>query len=250
VYPSACHSRFSHSLGVFHTARKLDDVIERLKNDAYDMHRGKVAVAAALVHDVGHGPFSHAFEDVMRRLGQERHEATSVQIIQNSAIRGILNEFQPGFADEVATVIGDKVPEDIYVSIVSSQFDADRLDYMRRDRLMTGAQSSAIDFEWLLGNLEIGRVRIGQDDKEVAEVETLVVGNKALLAVEAYVLGLFHLYPNVYYHKTTRGAEKLCGELLFRVFSLVRQGRQILLPQGHPLFSFAVDSDNYRDFSN
>jgi HD superfamily phosphohydrolase len=209
VYPGACHSRFSHSVGVFHTARLLARMIKRIRGDGYDQRRAQIAIAAALVHDLGHGPFSHAFEDVVRKVGLGKHETTSVRLIKDSEVAGVLDSFAPGFADAVAQIINNKVPDDIYAAIVSSQFDADRLDYMRRDRFMTGAQSSAIDFEWLLANLEVRRVKIGQDEKEVREIETLVVGQKATLAAEAYVLGLFHLYPTVYFHKATRACLQL-----------------------------------------
>jgi HD superfamily phosphohydrolase len=168
IYPGATHSRFSHSVGVFHTARHLAEVIERDRKDAFDLRRSRVAIAAALLHDLGHGPFSHAFEDVLKKLGFGKHEATSVRIIKESEIASILNGFVPNFATSVAQIIENKVPEDIYAAIVSSQFDADRLDYMRRDRFMSGAQSSAIDFEWLMANLEVRRVKIGQDEKEGA----------------------------------------------------------------------------------
>ena len=95
-----------------------------------------------------------------------------------------MNGFSPNFATKVAKIVSDKVPADIYAAIVSSQFDADRLDYMRRDRLMAGVQSSAIDFAWLMANLEVRRVNIGQDEAKVEEIETLVVGQKATLAAE------------------------------------------------------------------
>jgi|GEM_PF-3215963 len=89
---------------------------------------------------------------------------------------------------------------------------------------MAGVQSSAIDFAWIMANLEVRRVNIGQDEAKLKELETLVVGQKATLAAEAYVLGLFHLYPTVYFHKTTRGAEKLLTALLSRTFQLVIDG--------------------------
>jgi HD superfamily phosphohydrolase len=227
VYPGATHSRFSHSIGVFHTARNLADMIKRDRNEAFDPRRSQIAVAAALVHDLGHGPFSHAFEDVLKKLGFGKHEATSVRLIKNGEVAQILNDFAPNFANSVAQIIENKVPEDIYAAIVSSQFDADRLDYMRRDRLMTGAQSSAIDFKWLATNLEVRRVKVGQDEQEVREVETLVVGQKAVLAAEAYVLGLFHLYPTVYFHKATRSAEKIFAALLLSIFQLGRRADDV-----------------------
>jgi HD superfamily phosphohydrolase len=71
VYPSACHSPFAHSLGVFHTAREISQVIAEEKGESSNNHRTRVAIAAELVHDLGHGPFSHAFEDVLKRLGMK-----------------------------------------------------------------------------------------------------------------------------------------------------------------------------------
>lgn len=250
VYPGAGHSRFSHSIGVFHTARNLSDMIERDRGEAFDRRRSQIAIAAALVHDLGHGPFSHAFEDVLKKLGFGKHEATSVRLIKSGDVAEILNDFAPNFANSVAQIIENKVPEDIYAAIVSSQFDADRLDYMRRDRLMTGAQSSAIDFKWLAANLEVRRVKVGQDEQEVREVETLVVGQKAVLAAEAYVLGLFHLYPTVYFHKATRAAEKIFAALLLSTFQLALDNRcvEIGLPEHHPLIRFAREPDNLSRF--
>jgi HD superfamily phosphohydrolase len=250
VYPGATHSRFSHSIGVFHTARNLADMIKRDRNEAFDPRRSQIAIAAALVHDLGHGPFSHAFEDVLKKLGFGKHEATSVRLIKNGHVAQILNDFAPNFANSVAQIIENKVPDDIYAAIVSSQFDADRLDYMRRDRLMTGAQSSAIDFKWLAANLEVRRVKVGQDEQEVREVETLVVGQKAVLAAEAYVLGLFHLYPTVYFHKATRSAEKIFAALLLSVFQLARADRcaDIGLQADHPLIRFAQDPNDLSRF--
>jgi HD superfamily phosphohydrolase len=186
---------------------------------------------------------------VLKKLGIGKHEATSVRIIKHGEVAQALNGFVPNFASSVAQIIENKVPEDIYAAIVSSQFDADRLDYMRRDRMMTGAQSSAIDFEWLMANLEVRRVKIGQDEKEVREIETLVVGQKAFLAAEAYVLGLFHLYPTVYFHKATRSAEKIFGALLHCVFQLVRAGQQAVtgLPPNHPYRESDEETKNALD---
>ena len=246
VFPGACHTRFAHSIGVFHTARRLDHVIHRLRPGAYDTRRGQIAVAAALVHDVGHGPFSHAFEAVVKQVGIERHEATSVRIIKETEIRTILDDFVPQFANDVAVIINNKIPDDLHAAIVSSQFDADRLDYMQRDRIMTGTKSSGIDFDWILANLEIRRVSVGQDETVLKEIETLVVGQKAVLAAEAYVLGLFHLYPTIYYHKATRSAEKICGALLYNIFKRSRDGdtQKTGLPEIHPLVRFAKNPED------
>ena len=248
VYPGATHSRFAHSLGVFHTARMLMKIVEgHLGPTRWKATQAHHALAAALVHDVGHGPFSHAFEDVGKRLNLPLadHERISDLLIRDGEISEVLDtQLGNGFATNVADVI-KKGPGSIYSAVVSSQFDADRLDYMRRDRLMTGTQHGAIDFDWLMANLEVGNVPYGVDDKQVGEVETFVLGPKAVYAAETYVLGLFQLYPTVYFHKATRGAEKIFGELLCRVIILARDGawQKTGLPNKHPLVTFAKSPD-------
>jgi HD superfamily phosphohydrolase len=128
---------------------------------------------------------------------------------------------------------------------VASQFDADRLDYMQRDRMMTGVGSSAVDVEWLLQNLEVENVPIASDDESVGSVQTLVLGSKAYHVAESYVLALFHLYPNVYFHKATRGAEKIFEAMVLRVFELVRGelAQKTGLPANHPLIAFALEPE-------
>ena len=115
---------------------------------------------------------------------------------------------------------------------------------------MAGVQSSAIDFAWLMANLEVRRVNIGQDEAKVEEIETLVVGQKATLAAEAYVLGLFHLYPTLYFHKTTRGAEKLLTALLSRTLRLALDGasKRAALTEQHPLVRYVRDPENLDHF--
>ncbi|WP_156938180.1 HD domain-containing protein [Mesorhizobium sp. WSM3626] len=241
VYPGASHSRFAHSLGVFHTARQLKEIIESSKMEQNSKQQR--ALAAALVHDLGHGPFSHAFEKVGKRLGLKLsdHENMSDLLVRDSEVSEKLNELGSGFADDVANILKKDGVKTVHHAVVSSQFDADRLDYMRRDRLMTGTQHSAIDFPWLLANLEIGSVPFGVDDTKLGEVETFVLGPKAIYAAEQFVLGLFQLYPTVYFHKTTRGAEKIFTELLVRVVELVKDNsvKSTGLPKNHPLVEFA-----------
>ena len=206
------------------------------------------ALAAALVHDVGHGPFSHAFEAVGKRLSLKmaHHEPVSDQLIRDSEITGELKELGSGFANDVADMITGNGRPSIYSAIVSSQFDADRLDYMRRDRLMTGTQHAAIDFEWLLHNLEVANVAYGVDETALGEVQTFVLGPKAIFAAEGYVLGLFQLYPTVYFHKATRGAEKIYTELLAQLVTLVRNDSVATtgLNDLHPLIKFAKTPDD------
>jgi len=251
TFPGATHSRFAHSLGVFHTARRLMGVIRRhLGEENLDRSREEHALAAALVHDVGHGMFSHAFEDVGARLGLAlaKHEKVSDLLIRQGDIAEVFRKGQgsSSFADDVATLIGNERPGSLYDAVVSSQFDADRLDYMRRDSLMTGVRNSMIDFEWLVANLEIADIPLGEDEDEGGTIQTFVLGPKAEQAAENYVLSLFHLYPNVYFHKATRAAEKVFTELMIRIVSLVRDGSDVQtgLPKNHPFLLFAHDPEN------
>lgn len=247
VYPGASHSRFAHSVGVFHTARQLMNVVQR-KVGPLQPSRERRALAAALVHDLGHGPFSHSFEKVGERLGMAfaDHEYVSDLLIRDGEVAEILNEIGSGFAVDVADIVKKEGRITVHNAVVSSQFDADRLDYMRRDRLMTGTQHAAIDFTWLMANLEVASVPTGLDDTRTGSVETFVIGPKAVHAAEAYVLGLFQLYPTVYFHKTTRGAEKLFTELLIRCVELSREGDfgKTGLPKRHPIIRFADESES------
>jgi hypothetical protein len=135
------------------------------RRDVHPTEESKVtqALAAALVHDLGHGPFSHAFESVGARLGLKMtdHEHVSDVLVRNGEVADALRALGSGFPDDVADIISGRGESNIYRAVVSSQFDADRLDYMRRDRLMTGTQHAGIDFEWLLANIEVGAVSYG-----------------------------------------------------------------------------------------
>lgn len=252
VFPGATHSRFSHSVGVFHTARILCSVLREKLGGGFNEDRAQVAICAALVHDLGHGPFSHAFEAA---LGQEgRHEEWTERLIKETKIQEILDGYRPGFSEEVSAIFRSESSPDIYSSVVSSQFDADRLDYMRRDRAMSGTQLGGIDFTWLVRNLEVRNIEIGSDDQQFAEVSTFVLGGKALWAGESYVLSLFHLYPAVYLHKTTRGAEKIFSALMGSILNLIQEGRidETGLPASHPIVRYLRDQSlaNYAELDD
>jgi HD superfamily phosphohydrolase len=130
VFPGATHTRFAHSVGVFHTARQLAERIKSQVGGHYNLDRAHVAMAAALVHDLGHGPFSHAFEAATSGFSEKKHhEEWTAQIVTgNTGVSRVLESFRRGFGKEVADLIVADTPADIYASIVSSQFDADRLD--------------------------------------------------------------------------------------------------------------------------
>ncbi|WP_238124994.1 HD domain-containing protein [Xanthobacter sp. NM-25] len=247
VYPGASHTRFIHCIGVFHTSRQLSSHVKHILGSEFDEHRAQVSMAAALVHDLGHGPFSHAFEDAIKEIDRnklrktKKHELWTGDIISGDTSVGnvIETNFGSSFRSDVASLLTTE-PRDIYSSIVSSQFDADRLDYIRRDRLMTGTQHGGFDYSWLLANLEVDTITLSTDNERFAEVQSLVLGNKALQAAEAYVLGLFQMYFAVYFHKATRSAEKMLTAILCHLGDLCEreEWESVGLPENNPLVAF------------
>lgn len=256
TFPGATHSRFAHSLGVFNSARQLIGKLHQVLPDAeIDVGRANVAIFAALLHDLGHGPFSHAFERVQADRGARKdHEDWTADIILNpdGRIRPILEEHGKGFSEQVADLLKAKNPENAYQAVVSSSFDADRLDYLRRDKLMTGSGAGAIDYDWLLDNLVVGDVPIGSDDDATGEVmRTFCFRRRALQAAESFLLGRYHLFEQVYLHKTTRGMETIVGRLMAQIANsaIANESDRIGLDARDPLinyFSFDVGSvDRY-----
>ncbi|AGR42527.1 HD domain-containing protein [Spiroplasma diminutum] len=182
VFPSANHTRFSHCIGVYHVICKF------LENDAINEHINekdkKVLKVAGLLHDIGHGAFSHTFELISTRS----HEEYTVDIIKgNSQINKVLinNGVDP---DEVVSVIEGKHQNKVVNSLVSSQLDADRLDYLQRDSKGAGVNYSKPDIDWIIRNAKI------HDNK-------LVFSNKTLNAIENFLLGRYHMFKQVYEHK-------------------------------------------------
>jgi len=256
VYPSATHSRFAHSVGVFHNARRLVKLIRReieLHRVAgnFNDERARVAVFAALLHDIGHGPFSHSFEEARRAIAERRgaapkirkHEGYSADTIKNGSgmIGSILSDVgvEP---NEVADLVEAETPEDMYHAIVSSSFDADRLDYVQRDRYMTGVGTGAIDLEWLMDNVRVADIDIsppGDNGADAAYRHSFCLLYKAREAAEDFLLARYRLYTNVYFHKTTRGFEQLVSALFQLIAESIEAGKVLQgLVADHPLVRF------------
>ncbi len=261
TFPGAVHTRFAHSIGVFHTARTLVNVIRRemsRNNQPFEEPKAKVVLVAALLHDLGHGPFSHTFEEVQKsRDVKKRHEQWTADIIRNPAgeISRRLECFELGFTEKVAQLLEKEDPEDIYHAVVSSSFDADRLDYLRRDRLMTGIGAGAIDFEWLIENVRVAEIELNTPDEgdgEAPKAPTFCLEKKALPAAEQFLLARYTLHQQVYFHKATRCVERMIGKLLRAVAArAAKRGgwRSTALPAEHPLLRFfARDGETVENY--
>lgn len=222
VYPGATHTRFAHSIGVYHVARRLVDVIARQQGERRDAGRARVALLAALLHDVGHGPFSHAFESAAQAMGlTKRHEDWSAEIVRgDTEVNRVLREADPQLPDQVGALLKEEEAKDIYAAVVSSQFDADRIDYIKRDWMMTGVQFGHVDLDWLIDCLEVGAVTIGEPAD--APAPCLYLGAKGLGIAEEYLEARVRLHWTVYMHKTTRAAEKMLEVLLVNAASSLR----------------------------
>lgn len=217
VFPSANHSRFAHSIGVMHVARRMLGRIDDLAGKRVDDGQRIAVLAAALLHDVGHGPFSHAFEKV---TGQH-HEERTLEIITSSEteVGRKLREHDPELPCKLAVFFDEDIDEadkdrasmpEQLTQLVSSQLDADRFDYLLRDSYATGTDYGRFDLEWLILQL-------------IADAERgrLILARKALDAAEAYVFARHHMYRSVYFHKTVRAAEVMVRLLMKRFKQLV-----------------------------
>ena len=263
VFPGATHTRFSHSIGVYHNARRLIHLIDEHLLDSTETGGGRgkppsedrsiVIRLAALLHDIGHGPFSHAFEGARSALakakGQEirKHEFFSAELIrqERSGVYRVLSEFDPALPARIAEVLEADDPTDIYHAVVSSSFDADRLDYLQRDRYMTGTQAGSVDLEWLLNNLIIEDIPLGQEEEDVEPTlaPTFAFAEKARTAAEDFLLARYRLFSNVYLHKTTRGFEKVVSAII-QWIGTAGNAESIGIEPDHPLIRFlAADGD-------
>jgi len=192
AYPGADHSRYSHSLGVMETARQI---LDQLGQTHYISPESRtICLAGALLHDLGHGPFSHVFETVTGI----HHEKLTQQIILDSSsqVNQTLGARERTLPGKVAQFLECRPERTFLCDVISSQLDADRLDYLLRDNLMTGSRYGGYDLRWLMHSLTI-------DEKS----DRLAVTWKGVSAVEAYLQARYHMYRNVYFHKVVRSAE-------------------------------------------
>lgn len=200
VFHGAEHSRFNHSLGVYEIVRRIvDDVFKGRKE--WDESERLLVLCAALLHDLGHGPFSHAFENVF----ETDHEYFTRRILLgDTEVNNVLRQVGEDFPEKVAQVIEKTYPNELVVSLISSQIDADRMDYLQRDAYYTGVSYGHFDMERIM------RVMRPRENG-------VVIKESGMHAVEHYIMSRYQMYLQIYFHPVSRSAEVVLNHILKRV---------------------------------
>ncbi len=217
TYQGAEHSRFTHSLGTLHLmARILDRLSDSNKISPEDR---AAAQAAALLHDIGHGPFSHAMEAV---LGFH-HEEWTVRAVTSdeTEIGHALRGYSPDLPRRVASIIEGTFKPAALAQLVSSQLDVDRMDYLLRDSLMTGAKYGLYDLEWIINALQIDEAG-----------DRIYVAARGVFAVEEYLQARYYMFRQVYFHRSLRSAEVVLRSALRRALELFEAGEDVWYAPG------------------
>lgn len=206
VFHGAEHSRFGHSVGVYELARRITERFEQYYSDVWDPEERLLTLVAALLHDIGHGAFSHTFE----HLFHTDHEAMTREIITgDTEIHRVLAQVSPDFPNKVASVIAKTYENPQVVQLISSQIDVDRMDYLLRDAYFTGTKYGEFDIDRILRTMQPTPDGIAFD----------IAG---MHAVEDYIVSRYQMYLQVYFHPVSRGMEVLLEHLLQRAQELYR----------------------------
>ena len=226
VYPGAHHTRFHHALGAMHL---MSEALSNLAAKGYtisekEREAGEIAI---LLHDIGHGPFSHVLEYTL--LNQVHHEEISNLIMHK------LNEHFNGRLDLAISMFADTYPRKFFHQLISSQLDVDRLDYLSRDSFYTGVREGFIGSERLLSMLDL------QD-------ENLVMEEKGIYSIENFLMARRLMYWQVYLHKTAIAGETMLIQILRRAKYLLQQG--IPMQCSAPLLTFLKQDYTWEEFAN
>lgn len=205
VYPGAMHSRFLHSLGAMHL---MEEAITSLRQKGVDIshNEGIAAMAAILLHDIGHGPFSHVMEHTL--VDGITHEEVSLQMMER------INRDLGGALDMAIAIFRDEYPKHFLHQLISSQLDVDRLDYLCRDSFFCGVTEGSVASARILKMMNV------VDDK-------LVVEAKGIYSVEKFLVARRLMYWQVYLHKTSVAAEQLLIKILERAKRLAAEGKEL-----------------------
>jgi len=205
VYPGAMHSRFGHSLGAMHLMHEAIASL-RLKDVEITPEEETSAMIAILLHDIGHGPFSHVLEHTI--VDGVTHEDISLLMMQR------INEDLHGQLDMAIAIFKNEYKKHFLHQLISSQLDVDRMDYLCRDSFFTGVQEGRVASERLLKMLDV------RDDK-------LVVQIKGIYSVEKFLVARRLMYWQVYLHKTSVAAEQHLIKILSRAKELAHSGKEL-----------------------
>jgi len=204
VYPGALHTRFHHALGALHLMQEAVEVL-RSKGAYISEEEAEAVSAAILLHDIGHGPFSHTLEHT---LVQANHEALSLLFMEQ------LNEDFSGALNMAIQIFRDQYPKRFLHQLVSGQLDMDRMDYLNRDSFFTGVHEGVIGYDRIIKMLAVHQ---GE----------LVVEEKGIYSIEKFLIARRLMYWQVYLHKTVVAAEQMLVQTLRRAKDLVRAGELV-----------------------
>lgn len=230
TFHGAEHSRFNHSLGVYEIVRRIIDDVFRNRPEWDDDER-LLCLCAALLHDLGHGPFSHSFEKVFHL---DHEEFTQAIILVNTEVNRVLKKAGADFPKKVAEVIAKTYKNKLVVSLISSQIDADRMDYLQRDADYTGVSYGHFDMERIL------RVMRPQEDQAV-------IKHSGMHAVEDYIMSRYQMYWQIYFHPVTRSAEVILTKILHRAKELHQKSYEFRQPPVHfySIFKDEISLEEY-----
>lgn len=230
AYPGADHTRFSHALGAAHVMARFLGRMRNLEHELAPEHRltrehAEEALAAALLHDVGHGPFSHLFETVAEK--SVHHETWSERVVldESTDVHRILKSVRPDLPGRVRRLILGHHELPYLAGAVSGTFDVDRADYLLRDAHFTGVSYGHFDLDWLLRSfcLSLGGGRLPS---------LAIDGQKGLPAIESFILARLFMFQQVYFHKASRASEWLLGRIFARLRDVLETERSFVVPVG------------------
>ena len=214
VYPTAEHSRFSHSLGVYEIVRRMVTEIKSLSVELSEYDKICVMLAG-LLHDVGHGPFSHAFEHV---TNHSHEDYTAKIILGETELNQVLTEVSPRLPEDIVSIIEHNHPNDILNQIISGQLDADRMDYLLRDSYFSATSYGQFDLERILRTMRVRKI----DENKKA----LVVKYTGIHSVEDYIMARYQMYWQVYYHPVARSYEAVFIQLFNRLKDIFKDNKE------------------------
>ena len=214
VYPTAEHSRFSHSLGVYEIVRRMVTEIKSLSMELSEYDKICVMLAG-LLHDVGHGPFSHAFEHI---TNHSHEDYTAKIILGETELNQVLTEVSPRLPENIVSIIEHNHPNDILNQIISGQLDADRMDYLLRDSYFSATSYGQFDLERILRTMRVRKI----DENKKA----LVVKYTGIHSVEDYIMARYQMYWQVYYHPVARSYEAVFIQLFNRLKDIFKDNKE------------------------